>query len=123
MAEGKEYISREEELGSVNISEDVLAVIAGAAAIEVEGVSALGSGLGSDVAAMVNSRKGLSKGVRLAVEDDKVTIDIAVLVKYGYVVPDVARAVQDAIASAVENTSGLEVAAVNVTVAGVSFVK
>lgn len=123
MAEGKEYISREEELGSVNISEDVLAVIAGAAAIEVEGVSALGSGLGSDVAAMVNNRKGLSKGVHLSFSENQVTIDISVLVKYGYVVPDVARAVQDAIASAVENTSGLGVAGVNVTVAGVTFLK
>ena len=122
MAESREYISREEELGSVNISEEVLSAIAGAAALDVEGVGALGSGLGSDVAAMVN-RKVLSKGVRVSVEEDKVMVDITLMVKYGYVVPDVARAVQDAIASAVENTSGLQVANVNVTVAGVTFQK
>ncbi len=122
MAESREYISREEELGSVNISEEVLAAIAGAAAIDVEGVGALGSGLGSDVAAMVN-RKTLSKGVHLAVDGDQVQVDIAVMVKYGYVVPEVARAVQDAIMSAVENTSGLKVSCVNVTVAGVTFQK
>ena len=122
MAEGREYISREEELGSVNISEEVLAASAGASALEVEGVGALGSGLGSDVAAMVN-RKALSKGVHLTVEEDAVSVDIAVMVKYGYVVPDVAKAVQDAIMSAVENTSGLQVSCVNVTVAGVTFQK
>ncbi len=122
MAESREYISREEELGSVSISEEVLAAIAGAAAIDVEGVGALGSGLGSDVVAMVN-RKTLSKGVRLAVDGDQVQVDIAVMVKYGYVVPEVARAVQDAIMSAVENTSGLKVSRVNVTVAGVTFQK
>ncbi len=122
MAEGKEYISREEELGSVSISEEVLAAIAGAAAIEVEGVGALGSGLGSDVAAMVN-RKVLSKGVRLSVDEDAVCVDVAIMVKNGFVVPEVARAVQDAIAGAVENTSGLQVKCVNVTVAGVIFQK
>ena len=104
----------------MNISEEVLSAIAGAAALDVEGVSALGSGLGSDVAAMVN-RKVLSKGVRVAVEEDKVNVDITLMVKYGHVVPDVARAVQESIASAVENTSGLQVAGVNVTVAGVTF--
>ena len=120
MAEGREYISREEELGSVNISEEVLAAIAGASAMEVEGVGALGSGLGSDVAAMVN-RKALSKGVHLTVEEDAVSVDIAVMVKYGYVVPDVAKAVQDAVYSSIENTSGLSVESVNVHVAGVAF--
>lgn len=122
MAESREYISREEELGRVNISEEVLSAIAGAAALDVEGVGALGSGLGSDVAAMVN-RRALSKGVRVAVEEDKVQVDISLMVKYGHTVPEVARAVQDAIASAVENTSGLQVACVNVTVAGVVFQK
>jgi len=120
MAEGKEYISREEELGNVNISEEVLATIAGAAAMEVEGVGGLGFGLGSDVAA-VNNRKLLSKGVRLSVEEDNVSVDVSVLVKYGYVVMDVAKAVQDAVISAVENTSGFHVLSVNVTVAGVTF--
>ena len=117
-----EYISREEELGSVNISEEVLAAIAGAAAIEVEGVSGLGGGLGNDLAVVVG-RKQLSRGVRLSVEDECVTVDVSIMVKYGYVVPDVAKAVQEAVGSSVENTSGLQVKNVNVTVAGVNFQK
>lgn len=122
MAENKEYISREEELGHINISEEVLSAIAGAAALDVEGIAGLGTGLGADMAAMV-SRKSLTRSVRLDMENDEVSVGIAVLVKYGYVVPDVAREVQEAVKTAVENTSGLNVACVNVTVAGVSFEK
>ena len=122
MAEGKEYISHESELGSVSISEEVLTVIAAAAAVDVEGVSSLGSGLSLDVAATAN-RKALTKGVRLEVEDERVSVDLSILVRYGYVVTDVAKAVQEAVYGAVENTSGLEVTRVNVTVVGVTFQK
>lgn len=122
MAEGKEYISRQEELGSVNISEEVLAVIAGAAAMEVDGVSALGTTLTNDVAALV-TRKSVAKGVHLEVEGEAVMVDVTILVKYGYVVPEVAKNVQEAIQNAVMNTSGLDVAGVNVTVSGVTFQK
>ena len=122
MAEGKEYISSQEELGSVNISEEVLAVIAGAAAMEVDGVSALGTTLTNDVAALV-TRKSVAKGVHLEVEGEAVMVDVTILVKYGYVVPEVAKNVQDAIQNAVMNTSGLDVAGVNVTVSGVTFQK
>ena len=122
MAEGKEYISRQEELGSVNISEEVLAVIAGAAAMEVDGVSALGTTLTNDVAALV-TRKSVAKGVHLEVEGEAVMVDVTILVKYGYVVPEVAKNVHDAIQNAVMNTSGLDVSGVNVTVSGVTFQK
>lgn len=122
MAEGREYISRPDEMGEINISEEVLAMIAAAAALDVEGVSALGAGLGSD---MSNSatRKSLSKAVRLSVDEDRVTVDIALLVSYGCAVTDVAKSVQDAVISAVENTSGLHVSCVNVSVTGVTFHK
>lgn len=120
MGEGREYISRPDEMGEVNIAEEVLAMIAAAAALEVEGVSALGSGVGSDASAAV-MKKNLSKAVRLGVDEDKVTVDVAILVSYGSAVPTVARAVQDAVAGAVENTSGLRVDQVNVAVTGVTF--
>lgn len=122
MAESREYISRQDELGEINISEEVLAIIAAAAALDVEGVSSLGSGFGSDG---VVSKKGLSKGVRLVVEGetDQVSVTVAILVQYGHVVPEVARSVQESVASAVENTSGLKVSTVNVSVTGVHFNK
>lgn len=120
MSENEKYISRADEMGNINIAQDVLAVIAAAAALEVEGVGGMSAGLGSDVAELVG-RKGLSKGVRLTMEEEQMSIDLSLLVKFGYAVPDVAKAVQDAVMSAVENTSGLSVTQVNVTITGVLF--
>ena len=122
MAETREYISREEQLGHINISEEVLSAIAAAAALEVEGVAGFGASAGNDASAAVN-RKTLTKNVRLTMENDEVCVSVAILVKYGHVVTDVAKEVQEAVKSAVENTSGLGVTGVNVTVSGVAFGK
>lgn len=121
MADGKEYISCPDELGSIHISEDVLAVTAAAAALEVEGVGGLPGNLGSDIAELLAGRKNLSKGVRVNVTDERATVDIMVMVRYGSSVQKVARDVQDAVATAIGNTSGLTVETVNVHVTGVTF--
>ena len=121
MAESKEYISRPDELGNINISEEVLSVIAAAAAAEVEGVGGLAANLGSDIAELLGGRKNLSKGIRITVEEESIRIDLSILIKYGYTILDVAKKVQSAVFAAVENTSGLTVECVNVHVAGVSF--
>ena len=122
MAEGREYISHPDELGEISISEDVLATIAAAAALDTEGVSALGAGIGNDLSNPA-ARKNLTKAVHLDVNEDQVVVDLVLLVTYGYAVTDVAKTVQDAVVAAVENTSGLHVASVNVAVTGVSFQK
>lgn len=122
MGEGKEYVSRPDEMGNIHISEEVLAVIAAAAAQEVDGVSSLAGGLSDDLAELVAGKK-LSRGIDIRVNEEKVSIRVAILVKYGYTIPDVGHAVQDAVMSAVENTTGLEVESVNVHVAGVVFPK
>ena len=121
MAEGKEYVSCPDELGSIHISEDVLAVTAAAAALEVEGVGSLAANLGSDIAELFSGRKNLSKGVRVTMTDAGVTVDISLLVKYGSTVQEVAKLAQDGVATAIENATGLTVTAVNVHVAGVTF--
>lgn len=120
MSENEKYISRSDEMGNIHISTEVLAVIAAAAVLEVEGVGGMAAGLGSDMAELVG-RKVVAKGVRLTMAEDQLEIDLSILVKYGYAVPDIAKNVQEAVASAVENTSGLTVTGVNVTVAGVTF--
>lgn len=122
MGEGREYVSRTDELGSIHISEEVLAVISAAAALEVEGVGGLAANLGSDLAELMG-KKNLSRGIRLRVEEEAVTVDVAILVKYGFPVAEVGKAVQEAVANSVEATSGLTVAAVNVNVGGVVFEK
>ncbi len=122
MGEGKEYVSRSDELGSIHISEEVLAVIAAAAVLEVEGIGGLAANLGTNLAELLG-KKNLSRGIHIQVEDGNVTVDLSILVKYGYTIPNVALAVQEAVAGSVEATSGLTVAAVNVNVGGVVFEK
>ena len=123
MGDGKEYISRPDELGNIHISEDVLAVIAAAAASEVEGVGSLSTNLSSDIAELLGGRKHQSKGIRITMVGESVRVDVSLLIKYGYTIIDVAKQVQNAVYNAIENTSGLTVEHVNVHVAGVLFEK
>ncbi len=120
MSEVREYYSRKEEHGDVFISEDVLEMIAGAAALEVEGVTALAGGSMSE---QLLGRKKFSKGISILWESDEITIDISIQIKYGSIIPEVARKVQDTVIANVEATTGLHVAAVNVRVGGVTFVR
>ena len=121
MADAREYVSRPDELGHIHISEEVLAVIAAAAALEVEGVGSLAANLGTDLAELLGGKKNLAKGVHITVEEESVRVDVAVLIKYGHTIPAVAREVQEAVYSAIENTSGLTVECVNVQVSGIVF--
>lgn len=121
MADGKEYLSCPDQLGRIHISEDVLAVSAAVAVLEAEGVGALAGNLGSDVAGMLAGRKNLSRGVRVALENNAVSVDVSLLVKYGSNVQDTARTVQNAVATAIENASGFTVERVDVHVVGVAF--
>ena len=84
MADGKEYVSRPDELGNIHISEEVLAAIAAAAATEVEGVGSLAANLGSDIAELLGGKKNLSKGVKVLVTDRSVDVDLALNIDYGY---------------------------------------
>ena len=120
MADGKEYISCPDELGTIHISEDVLAVTA-AAALEVENVGSLAGNLGGDIVELLAGKKNLSRGVRVGVTEGSVSVDISLLVKYGASVQETAKTVQDAVAVAIENASGLNVEGVNVHVAGVTL--
>lgn len=120
MSENKEYVTRCEEQGNVYISEEVLASISAAAALEIEGVSGLTANLGSDIAELLG-KKSLAKGVSVKTEDDKVVVTLSILMAYGHTIPEVGKAVQEAVKNAVESMTGLEVSAVNVNVAGISL--
>ena len=120
MSEHKDYISRADELGNIHISEEVLAAVAAAAATEVSGVSALSANLGSDIAELLG-KKNQAKGVRILVEEEKITVEMGVLMAYGHTIPEVGKAVQENVKTTLESITGLEIAAVNVTVAGVVF--
>ena len=120
MSENKEYVSRADELGNIHISEEVLAAITAAAAMEVEGVSSLSANLGRDIADLLG-KKSLSKGVRVKMEDNRVEVELSVLMASGHTIPEIGKAVQENVKSAIESMTGLDVAAINVNVAGVTF--
>ena len=109
MSDSKEYVSRSDELGNIHISEEVLAAISAAAALEVEGVGSLTN----------PSKKNSTRGIHIKLE--KVVVTMSVLMTYGHTIPEVGKAVQEAVKNAIESMSGLEVAAVNVSVGGIVF--
>ena len=71
----------------------------------------------------LGNKKNLTKGVHMQVEDEQVTVELAVLMSYGHTIPEVGRAVQDAVKSSVESMTGLTVAAGNVGVGGITLEK
>ena len=120
MSEHKDYISRADELGNIHIAEEVLAAVAAAAAMEVKGVSALAAG--TDFAELLG-KKNQAKGVHIQVEEEKVSVELSVMMAYGNTIPEVGKAVQDGVKSAVESMTGLDVSEVHVTVTGIAFEK
>lgn len=122
MSENKEYITQNEEMGTIHIAEDVLATIAATAVNEVEGVGGLSANIGSDIAELLG-RKNLSKGVKIYISEDQIRVDCFIMIEYGYTIPEVAKSVQDSVSGAIESMTGLTVSAVNVSVGGISFEK
>ena len=108
---------------NLNISEDVIGIIAGLAASEVEGIAGMTLGFVDGINQILGSNKKYSRGVKIDLDGKKVTIDLYVNVKYGVRIPDIAWAAQNAVKEAVENMTGLEVASVNINVQGITFDK
>ena len=117
------YVIREAAEGSVNISEDVLATIAAEAVREVEGFGGFATSLGGEIAERFGKKTAPYKGVKLSIEENNIIVDAFILVRYGHIISDVAKAVQEAVTGGVEAMTGLAVKAVNVTVCGIAFEK
>lgn len=122
MSESKEYVSREMESGSIQISEEVISSIAAMAAQDVEGVYGLGSGAPNDLARL--TKKAVARDIRVEISgEDAISIDCYIVVLYGYSVVDVAKNVQEAVCSMVESTTGCKVSDVNVSIGGICLPK
>ena len=122
MADSKGIIINADEKGSINISEDVVVIIAATAAAETEGVHGLFASHNKEITNML-VKKGLSKGVKLYIEGDDITIDINVIAEMGFSVNEIGAKVQKAVISAVEDTMGVTVKAVNVSICGIALKK
>ncbi|MGI5822350.1 MAG: Asp23/Gls24 family envelope stress response protein [Firmicutes bacterium] len=108
------------ELGSIRIADEVVSIIAGLAATEVDGVASMSGGIAGGIAEALG-RKNLSKGVKVEVGEEEAAVDLFMIVGYGSRIPDVAWNVQENVKKAVENMTGLKVVKVNVHIQGVSF--
>ncbi|HKL76101.1 MAG TPA: Asp23/Gls24 family envelope stress response protein [Halanaerobiales bacterium] len=111
---------KSEELGTIKIANEVVAIISGLAATEVEGVAGMSGGIAGGIADMLG-RKNLSKGVKVEVGDSETSVDIFVIVDYGSSIPDVAWNIQDNVRKAIESMTGLNAVEINVHVQGVDF--
>lgn len=110
------------EQGSVKISNDVIAIIAGVAAGKIEGVVGMSSGITGGITEMLGM-KNLSRGVKVEVDKNEATIDLFITVEYGVKLSEVGENVQKNVKETVENMTGLQVLSVNVNIEDVSFPK
>ena len=107
------------DLGEVQISNDVLAVISAMAAMEVDGVVAMAGNITAELVSKLGMKK-LSKGVRVDVVDNTVMVDLSIILRINENIVTISKKVQDKVKTTVENMTGMVVAIVNVNIASVA---
>ena len=107
-------------IGEVKIADEVVTIIAGLAATEVEGVASMGGNITNELVGKLGM-KNLSKGVKVTILEGVVTVDLTLNIDFGKNILDVSRMVQDKVKTSIENMTGLEVADVNIRIAGVDM--
>jgi len=111
---------KEENVGVVQIADDVVAMIASLAATEVQGVNAMAGNITNELMSKVGMKK-LTKGVRVLVDNGNVRVDLAVTMEYGFNIPETCKQVQAKVKAAIENMTGLVCTDVNIRIAGVKM--
>lgn len=109
-----------ESLDSIHISCDVIAIIVGAAADEVDGIAGMGGSIVGGIAEKLG-RKDFSRGIKVTLEDSKVILDLKVIVNFGVKIMEVADELKKAVRGHIEDITGLEVEAVSIDVQGISL--
>ena len=113
-------VYEKDKIGEVRIADEVVAIIAGLAATEVEGVDSMAGNITNELIGKLGM-KNLSKGVKILMEGGIVRVDMRVVVNYGYSIPEVSEQVQERVSQQIENMTGLSVSEVNVRIAGVKL--
>ena len=122
--ENKEEITTEEVAGEgIQIADDVVAIIAGKAVSEVNGVAGMAGGFAGGITEVLSGKKNLSKGIKVDINEKEAKVDVNIIVEYGVRIPDVAFEIQNRVKKAVETMTGLKVSNVNVHVQGVNTVE
>ena len=109
-----------EMMGEVRIADEVVAIIAGLAATEVDGVDSMAGNITNELVGKLGM-KNLSKGVKVDVTEEHVSVDLSLNIRYGYNIPSVSEQVQEKVSTAIENMTGLTVLDVNIKIAGVNM--
>ncbi len=107
-------------LGTIRIANEVVAIIAGLADTEIDGVAGMSGGIAGGIAEKLG-RRNLARGVKVEVGEREAAVDLFVIVEFGVRIPDVSLRVQESVKKAIESMTGLAVIEVNVHVQGVSF--
>lgn len=118
MAENKEYMTHQEDMGTIQISEDVVASIATSAALEIDGVTGL---LNANMPDFMGGKKMTARGVRVEMDEGGMAVNLFIMIRYGMAVTEVAEKVQKAVYAALEGMTGFQVSTVNIHVGGISF--
>ncbi|MEW6097082.1 MAG: Asp23/Gls24 family envelope stress response protein [bacterium] len=106
-------------LGSVKVSNEVIATIAGVAATQVNGVVGMSEGIVDGIAKLLTGAQQVTKGVKVDLGNEEVNLDVSIIVKYGVSIPEIATKVQENIKKAVESMTGLKAVKVNLYIQGV----
>lgn len=114
------HVVTSDDKGKVTFANDVIAVIAGLAATEVEGVAGMSGSIMGDIAEILG-RKNLTKGVKVEVGNEETAVDLYVIIDYGVKIHNVCENIQDAVKTSVENMTGLRVVEVNVYIQGINM--
>lgn len=112
-------INTENTENGIEISNDVIAVIAGVAVSEVQGVASMSGSFAGGISEVLSGKKNLAKGIKVEKAENVAKIDVNIIVEYGSRIPDVAFEIQSRIKKSVKEMTGLNVVAVNVHVQGV----
>ncbi|MFV0527379.1 MAG: Asp23/Gls24 family envelope stress response protein [Lachnospiraceae bacterium] len=113
-------IHENSEFGEVQIADYVVTNIAGLAATEVEGVSSMAGNITNELVGKLGM-KNLSKGVKIDVLEDIVTVELALNIEYGYNILETSKKVQERVKSTIENMTGLQVSGVNIRIVNVDM--
>ena len=118
-----EEFEKNENIGIVKISDEVVSVIAGIAAQEIDGIMDAASGIGGNITNLFKNKKNGVRTTKVTLVEDKATIDMSVAVEYGKKIMDLVSMVQENVKKTVEAMTGLHVEAVNITVQNIYLPK
>jgi len=119
-ADSEEIVVNTGDNNKIKIADEVVAVIAGKAVTEVQGVYEMSGGFAGGIGEVLSGKKNLAKGIKVIVTDKDAKIDVNIIVQYGVRIPEIAFEIQTKVKKAVEAMTGLKVTEVNVHVQGVN---